>query len=411
MSKWIDRDPILDVLPKSGFLADYAYFTSGLEACTRFQFFTACCMLGAAVNNKVYLHRGDSDLLARLFPNPWVILVAPPGRGHKTSTINFGVNLLIRSCPEVRILADKLTPEVLVKGLSEPLTDKEKIRIGPRDATGLIRAPELSVFFGKQQYNQGLVPLITDLYDYREEFSTETIMRGKFTLRRNCLSIIGGTTPDWMQSMLPHDAFTGGFFPRFVIVEMPALYHRRVPEPKKPEGVTYAELTVKLREIGRRKGEIKWTQGARDFHDEIYRRIEPTGNPQIDAYQERIVEQMVRVAMALTLSDTDQEVGLSQMKKGIELLEFIGQETLPRIEKLSTNQRMKLTQEVLEILRHQGAQSESQLMKRLYQTLQGGEAEFREALRVLRIAGLIDTSGAPKNPKYYLTRGGQSGVR
>jgi hypothetical protein len=408
MPKWIDRDPICDVLPQTGFLAGYVHFTSGLEACTRFQFFTAACMLGAAVNNKIYLHRGDSDLLPRLMPNPWVILVAPPGRGHKSSTINLGVNMLMRACPETRILADKLTPEVLVKGLAEPLTNKEKVRIGPRDATGLIRASELSVFFGKQQYNQGLVPLITDLYDYREEWSSETIMRGNFVLRRNCLSIEGGTTPDWMQVMLPHDAFTGGFFPRFIIVEMPGNYHRREPQPKIPQGApSLKDLCQQMREVGRMKGEMKWGEGAYEYYETLYRKVEPTGSPQTDAYQERQVEQMIRVAMLLALSIGEFEVSLKHVTHAQEILNFLAQETLPRIERLSTNQRMQLTAEIQEVLRNHGPQKESQLMNRLYRRLQGGEAEFKEALRVLRIAKIIEGTGSPTDQKYFLVKGGE----
>jgi len=100
-----DLDPIRALVPKKGWLRNYVHFSDGLEACARFRFFTACNMLGAALNNKVWLHRGSPDLLPKLFPNPWVLLLAPPGRGHKTSTINMGVKCLEQACPEVRILA------------------------------------------------------------------------------------------------------------------------------------------------------------------------------------------------------------------------------------------------------------------------------------------------------------------
>ena len=161
-------DSLEDHLPKGGWLGEYLKFTSGLESCPRFRFFSACCIMGALVNNHVWVQRGDEGLLPKLFPNPWVILLAPPGRGHKTATINMACNALDQASPNVRVLADKLTPETLVKNLSAPVTEGERIRIGPRDATGLIKAPEISVFFGKQQYNVGMVSLITDLYDFRE---------------------------------------------------------------------------------------------------------------------------------------------------------------------------------------------------------------------------------------------------
>ena len=167
-------DAVATFLPQSGWLGDYLKFTENLEACPRFKFFASVCILGAAINNRVWLQRGGEGLLPPLMPNLWVTLLAPPYRGHKTSTINMAVNCLVEAFCEVRILADKLTPEAIVHALASPITPTEVVRIGPRDATGLIKAPEMSVLFGKQQYNTGMVSLITDLYDYREEWKSET---------------------------------------------------------------------------------------------------------------------------------------------------------------------------------------------------------------------------------------------
>ena len=137
-----EHDDVEEHLPKKGWLGLWMKFTGNLEICPRFRFFSACSAVGAAVNNKVWIQRGDEGLLPKLFPNPWVMLLAPPGRGHKTTAINMAVNCLTEACDDVRILADKLTPEYLVKALSSPSTPKEMIRIGPRDATGLIKASE-----------------------------------------------------------------------------------------------------------------------------------------------------------------------------------------------------------------------------------------------------------------------------
>jgi len=97
-------DAVTDFLPQEGWLGDYLNFTNNLEACPRFKFFSAVCALGAAVNNRVWLQRGSTGLLPPLMPNLWVTLLAPPYRGHKTSTINMAVNCLVEAFPEARIL-------------------------------------------------------------------------------------------------------------------------------------------------------------------------------------------------------------------------------------------------------------------------------------------------------------------
>jgi len=403
MTHFIEDDPIMQVLPTSGWLADYVKFTSPLEACTRFHFFSACCILGAVLNNKVYIHRGDHDLLPKLFPNIWVILLAPPGRGHKTSTINLSLNFLQMACPEVRILADKLTPESLVKALAEPQDESEAIRIGPRDATGLIKAPELSVFFGKQQYNNGLVSLITDLYDYREEWISETIMRGKMVLKRNVISILGGSTPDWLQTMLPQDAFTGGFMSRFVIVEMPPNYLRRRAFVTKPEEVTFKKLIEGLAQFNEIKGEIKWTQNGLKTYVDYYESLLPTGDVQRDAYQERETEQILKLAMLLAISEHRMKVDSIHMNHAKRILNFLMKEAEPRIEKLTTHPRMRLVQEIQDILRTVKKISRKALLKRVYRNLNHGEAQFQEAIRILTMTGIITLDGNPNNPIISLT--------
>lgn len=398
-----ELDPISETLPKEGWLARYVEFGHNLEACERFRFFTACCILGAVLNNKVWIQRGDPGLLPKLFPNLWVLLLAPPGRGKKTSTINMSVNCLYQACPEVRILADKLTPEALVRALSEP-AGKEKIRIGPRDATGLIKAPELSVFFGKQQYNTGLVSLITDLYDFREEWTSETIMRGKNVLRRNCISVLGGSTPDWLQTMLPQDAFTGGFMSRFVIVEMPPKMARRVALPKRAENAPiWPEIVSDLRRFSSVKGEMEFTPYGRKAYVEYYESLVPTGDAQKDAYQEREPEQVLKLAMLLAISRGQMEVDDSEINQSLTLLRALQKEVHPRIEYLTTHPRMRLVQEIQDLLKFHDKLSKSELMKRLYRGLAYGETQFIEAIRILQFSGVIETcGGTPLDPIYRL---------
>lgn len=395
------EDPVREILPKEGWLHDFVEFTDGLEACPRFRFFSAACVLGAAINNKLFIHRGDKDLLPKLFPNLWVLLLAPPGRGHKTSTINMAVNCLTQSCPEVRILADKLTPESLVKALAQPMGG-EKIRIGPRDATGLIKAPEFSVFFGKQQYNTGLVSLITDLYDYRPEWTSETIMRGKMTLRNNCISVFGGSTPDWLQHMLPQDAFTGGFMARYVIVEMPPSYFRREAFPKRCGTQTWEHLLQELRLLGRLSGEIQWSKEGERFYKSHYESILPTGDSQKDAYREREAEQVLKLASLLAISVQSMTVETHHMQHARQILDSLMKETDSRIERLTTHPRMALVQDIKDVLKVHESLSRRELIKKVYRGLERGEAQFMESVRILILADEIVQEGSVNNPVYRL---------
>lgn len=400
------HDVVESFIPTEGWLAEYCNFSKSLEACPRFRFFTACCILGTLINNKVWLQRGDAGLLPKLFPNVWVILLAPPGRGHKTSTINMGVNCLIQAAPEIRILADKLTPESLVRALSAPEEGAGRIRIGVSDATGLIKAPELSVFFGKQQYNTGLVSLITDLYDFREEWSSETIMRGKNVLRNICISILGGSTPTWLQKMLPEDAFTGGFMSRFVLCEMPATYFKRKAYPKRSDtGGNWEQLVDGLRRFLSLHGEMSWSPEVHAAYETYYENLLPSGDIQRDAYQEREAEQILRVTMLLALSERSMTLELSHFTRAKQIIDSLMVETTPRIDHLTTHPRMQLVADIQELLKQFGSMKESEIMKRVYKGLSLGELQFRDTIKILKISGMVEQEGF-KDPVYSLVKGG-----
>ena len=408
--EWTDIDPVADLLPSTGWLGKYMEFTQGLQACARFRFFSAACVLGSIVNNKVYLQRGDEGLLPRLFPNPWIILLGPPGQGNKTSTINQAVDIAVEASVTLKVLSDKLTPESLVKALSDvqttvKISDAEKITIPRLDAVGLIKAPEASVLFGKQQYNVGMVSLITDLYDYRKEWSSETIMRGRNVLRNICLSIIAGSTPDWLRSMFPQDAFTGGFVSRFILVEMPPTYLKRIGWPKSPDSVGRKDLISDLAGMESLKGEMLWGDGCRGKYIASYENLRPTGDKQIDAYKGRYVEHVLKLGMVLAVSEKNMTLEIHHYETAEKVLDTLMTEVMPRIEFLTTHPRMSLSHEVTNLLRRFPKMSERELLRRLYKSLEHGEAQFYESLRVLTRAGIIkQTGGKPSNYIYELTK-------
>lgn len=400
-------DPVKEFLPEEGWLGEYVKFTEGMEACSRFNFFAACCVLGAAINNRVWIQVGDEDLLPKLFPNLWVILLAPPGRGHKTSVINMACNALTAARPDVRILADKLTPEYLVKALSSPASQKDMIRIGPRDATGLIKAPELSVLFGRQTYNTGLISLITDLYDYREKWTGGTIGRGGETLTNVCISVMGGSTPDWLQHMLPQDAFTGGFMSRFVMVEMPPTYFKKVTFPRHASKVTWQHLVEDLARISDTSGIMLWGKDSEKEFEIVYENTLPIGESQLDAYREREAFQVLKIAMLIAISQMRIEIVGDDIIRAKNIIYTLHKETNPRIERLTTHPKMHLVQEIQDLIKLHGSMHENDLLAAVYRSLSQGERQFYEALSIMKKTGILVPTGKPGDYTFTLKKGGK----
>jgi hypothetical protein len=260
------------------------------------------------------------------------------------------------------------------------------------------------VFFGRQQYNVGLVSLITDLYDYREEWRSGTIARGGEVLRNVCLSVIAGTTPDWLQHMLPQDAFTGGFMSRFILVEQPLTYFKKVTEPHAPDDVTRTQLAEELREVSTYRGQMEWGSGGKEAYAEVYEASLPTGDSQLDAYRERESEQALKVAMQLALSQGKMKLTGDFIRQAWNILKSLRTEVDTRIERLTTHPRMHLVQEVIDLLRMYGELSEEELLRKVYRLLSQGEHQFYETLSILKRSSQIEVIGKPGNYFFRLRR-------
>lgn len=408
----LPHDPVVDLIPDKGYFRHYHDMTKGSEICPRFHFFTAATVLGAAIARKVKFQRSSSDVFPPLYPNPWVILVAPQGMGHKTAALGVGRKMLTRMPPHMhpRILSSKLTPEALVKALTidEPKGPTGIAQLGAASkpcSTGLIYSTELGVLLGREKYNQGMIALLTELYDCQEEWTSATIMRGDQKLYNVALSLLGASTPDWMQSMLPPDAFKGGFMSRLLLVSLPVGWEKvRVADPPKGDQGSRDLIVSEMERIAAISGTMKWTNEAKQFFTDWYMSIErETVVGPIMAYLERKQDHMLRFAMLLELSITYENLILTRecLEQSLNILTMIEKETAPMVEFLATEPRMRTAQYILEILRTQPkGVAESKLLQQVWRGL-GYPNEFDQIMAMLLKARSIKIQGVVNKEIVY----------
>jgi hypothetical protein len=207
-------------LPEKGWIVDYMKYTRCIptpetEIPPIFCLFTAITTIAASLQRNVYVSRG----LYELYPTFLTVLIAPTGKGKKTTSINIGLKLL-QKAQVTKIISEQITPEALVLALHRQIPVIKGGTIVPQiqDATGLLVLPELSVFLEKRDYRSGLVPLITRLADAPDEWSSETVGRGEVKLHNVALCMLAGSAPSWLVGSIPAEAFTGGFMARFLFI-------------------------------------------------------------------------------------------------------------------------------------------------------------------------------------------------
>ncbi len=183
---------------------------------------------------------------------------------------------------------------------------------------------------------------------------------------------------------------------RFLLVEMPINYFKRITHPKKPAGSSWKTLVEHLRSFEEMKGKFEWTSSSLKEYDICYSDSKPTGNVQEDAYRERESEQILRIAMLLAVDRKSLVLEGDDVLRAKKIVYALREEISSRIEQLSTHPRMQLVQEIQDLLKLHGKLREAELLKMTYRSLSQGERQFYEAISVLKNTGLMHVEAEGK---------------
>lgn len=383
--KRTEFDPLA---PKEGWIHDYIEWTRKTEPPTVFHFFVAATTIGAALGRSVFFDKGAYQV----YPNLCVVIVAPTGRCRKTSACNLGTSLLAKVGGSV--LADKTTPEALVDALKTSV-----------NATGLIYAPELAVFLGKQKYQEGMVPLLTALFDCPKEWVSKTIGRGDTILTNVALSAIMCSTLDWIQTGISKDAFGGGFMSRFLFV-VQEMTSRSFPLPPKLDEKVKADLVARLTAIKKMKGEYKFSPEASEWYIRWYKsRAQHHGEKQFAGYFERKPDHIIRLAMTMkaAVSTTDFTISVDDLIHAERVLHWLEIWLPSTFEEMTASASGEDQARILRQLRSAGGKlTHTQLLRK--NSARMNADQFRKAIATLREARLV--TYMPKERTYYLTADG-----
>lgn len=375
-----------DLVPEDTWFSDYMRYTLKTEPPSVFHFFAGAVAIGAVLGRNVYYEKGAYQI----YPNLAVLVVAPSGKCRKTSACNIAMSLLRKAGGN--ILADKVTPEALV----EAFKDKTS-------TVGVIYAPEFAVFLGKQKYQEGMIPMLTALFDCPKEWRSATITRGEIVLFNVGLSMLGCSTMDWIQTAIPRDAFGGGFMSRLLFVVQEDT-PRRFPRPPVFDPDTTSRLVSHLANLTQLRGQYEMTEAAGAWYDDWYmRRKDDAGDDkQFAGYNERKPDHLIRLAMVLQAgkSTSDLMLQTETLQRALAILEWLEQ-YLPSAfgEMHQTMVGEDHTRMLRQLKKRGGAMKHSDWLRANSNRMR--QREFKEHVETLRAANLIDYE--PGQHTYYLT--------
>lgn len=294
-----------------GWLENYLRYTENSESPISYHIWCGLSVIAGALQRKVYLRWGLGRVI---YPNLYTVLVGPSGRTRKGVAIGIAKEFL-KQTPGITVTPESSSGrQAMILAMKRALTNYQDPTDGKIKFHSAVTAfsEELSVFLG--QGDIAYLSNLTDWYDSKDDWEYETVGRGKDTLQGLCLNLMGGTAPDWIQSMIPQEALGGGFTSRIIFI-VEEKKRKLVPEyiPTREELELEQVLLRDLERISQLAGEISFTEDGREKYVKWYVEQDnalsegrpPINDPRFAGYCERRATHLQKLMLLCSASRGD----------------------------------------------------------------------------------------------------------
>lgn len=368
-----------------------ANYVEDTESPRQFWTWAGLFCIASALQRRCWLSYGMSDL----FPNLYIMIVAPPGRCRKGSPVGLAKKLLEHEGIQIPVFVDSPTKRALTKYLDELGGNCHFSIIEDGERKTKIQSPlalvskELSSFLAVDP--KGMVEVLTDLFDNHDIWEYKTSEKGTDKLYGPILNCLFASTPSWIANNLPEEAIGGGFTSRFIMVSGTEKY-KFVAIPPAPDEGLYRKLVSDLGQIAQLTGQFIWGKGTKQIFENWYKTIEgkvkSTHDERLHAYLERIHIIVLKTAMCLHCAySNDLIIEEKDISQAIRLCEEVLDEAANAFGALGRSSSAIATQEIIKQLRVLKKVSWGELFRYNFRNVK--VAEFNEILDGLEGMGYI----------------------
>jgi len=374
--------------PMKGWLADYMDYASFVGAPWPFHFFTGVATLGAALRRDSWIPFGRSHT----FPSTYIILVAPPGLCYKSTAIDVGTALL-RESTITTIISGRATPEA-VSNMISTLKEAE-----PIDAIAFISAPEFYRFLAGHNImmNYHVIAALTSWYDAQEFDDDVTITREHRVLHNIAITLLGGSTLEWLVEALPREVFAGGFMSRIMFIFQECTNRDWVVCPS-PDELKKQRLLEQLDIVRELKGPKSFDVNALTYYTE-YRNAHKQALMKMEEraadFRIRREEQVRKLALIFSASLHQSSITLECVEQAVSIVKLLEKPMEAVIAPLSLGESGKEIDTVRRLVERYREISRTDLCRMC--AARGLDVQrLDRALETLNVAGLIQTITAGK---------------
>lgn len=273
----------------------YMAYTGQSESPDVFHKWVAINLISGALRRKAFYDMG----YFLVYPNMYIVLVAPAGRCKKSTAMRMGRSVLDK-VPDIEWSVDSITRERLIQDLSQAFKDGQSAMTSHNSEFASLLTSS----------GMDMVVFLTDIFDCPTEWTHKTKSGGTNKIKSPYLNLLGATTPDWIATAMPLDTIGIGLTSRIVFVysNNPRV---RPPRPKlnNAQKQLHPMLIHDLTSIAQIAGEYVMDSDCETVYDNWYEsRIQdpnPTGDPRLAGYFERKPIHLIKLMMVLAASKSD----------------------------------------------------------------------------------------------------------
>lgn len=371
-------------------LKAYAEYTIDQESPESFHLWTGLSVLASAVRRNVWLNQG----VYILYPNMYVILVGPPGRVAKSTTIRMGRRILYK-VEGINFGPDSLSREELIRQMAQAGGQNQ-------DSALTIHSSELSSLIEVSGIK--MIQFLTDIYDCEwnpKGWRYSTKGSGKDTIHNPVLNILAGTTPSWIAEGMPAAATEHGFTSRVIFVYEDSPRYLR-PFPDEPDKKLVDDLANDLDHISRIEGEFEWGEGAKDYYEDIYKKIAETipKDYRLESFHNRKKIHVLKVAMLLSLAQRDDlTITPDDIGRAMDILDMIEGSMHKTFSALGKYEHAGDLERIEARIRSEGGMSSEQIYDEFYAV--GDPKQLGGILVMLLSMGRIERKKEDGESYYY----------
>lgn len=359
----------------SNWLSAYSEYTSESESPESFHLWTGLSVIASVIKRNVSLNQG----IYSLYPHMYVILVGPPGKVAKTTTIKLGRRLLL-GVEGINFGPDSCTREEIIRQLA-------KVGQGQPQAAMTIHAKELSDLIDPSGIT--MISFLTTIYDGDDSWIYATKGAGRDNIGKPSLNMIAGTTPSWIADGLPSNIIGHGFIARVIFVyEEEPRYLK--PFPKAAATNLVRALVSDLDHIGRLEGEFTWGKGSKKLYATMYRTLANTKpkDYRIEGFHNRKKIHVLKVAMLLSIAESDDMIlHIRDLEAAWSLLKLVERDMGRAFSAVGQHEQASNIERMLARIEFERGMTQTEIYNEFF--AMGGDQDMKANLTMLEKMGRI----------------------